>query len=98
VWESRSPPKNLHNPEPLYGSGFFLRFREAARLQARFDFSVDLSTFVFPFLKPQTLWCGIEIGNMSKTIKVLDKDRPDSIVTLFDEAARKVAKTLIFEN
>jgi hypothetical protein len=35
---------------------------------------------------------------MSKTTKVLDKDRPDSIVTLFDEAARKVAKTLIFEN
>jgi hypothetical protein len=59
---------------------------------------VDFSTVVCPFLKPQALWCGIEIGNMSKATKVLDKDRPDSIVTLFDEAARKAAKTLIFEN
>jgi hypothetical protein len=30
--------------------------------------------------------------------KVLDKEWQDSIIGVFDEAARKVAKTLIFEN
>ena len=28
VWESRSPPKNFLNPEPLGGSGFFYETRD----------------------------------------------------------------------
>jgi hypothetical protein len=51
-----------------------------------------------PFSEAANLMVWLEIRNMSKTIKVLDKDRPNSIITLFDEAARKAAKTLIFEN